>query len=69
MEKLRAYLDSERGRRRWIAREMGISPSALSMWKRVPIERCADIERLTGISKVELRPDVFSDKSGIGAAE
>jgi DNA-binding transcriptional regulator YdaS (Cro superfamily) len=36
-----------------------IRPQAISQWTRVPAERCLDVERLTGISRHVLRPDVF----------
>lgn len=37
----------------------GVSPQAVSQWKKVPAERVLDVERLTGISRHDLRPDVF----------
>jgi DNA-binding transcriptional regulator YdaS (Cro superfamily) len=37
----------------------GISPQAVSQWKRVPSERVLDVERVTGISRSELRPDLY----------
>lgn len=42
-----------------LARELGIKHTALYSWNRVPAERVLDIERITGISRHELRPDVF----------
>ncbi len=36
-----------------------ITPQAISQWKRVPAERVIDVERVTGISRHRLRPDVF----------
>jgi DNA-binding transcriptional regulator YdaS (Cro superfamily) len=49
-----------------LARLMGITPSAVSQWKRkgsVPLRRALQIEALTGgqVTKEELRPDVFLD--------
>ena len=38
-----------------------ISPQAISQWKRVPARRAVDIERITGISRQRLRPDVFKE--------
>ncbi len=38
---------------------LGLSRAAVSQWKRVPIERVNDVERLTGIPRSELRPDIF----------
>ena len=42
-----------------LARELGIQHTALYSWNRVPAERVLDIERITGISRHEQRPDVF----------
>lgn len=47
-----------------LARELGIKHTALYSWNRVPAERVLDIERLTGISRHELRPDVFGAPEG-----
>lgn len=41
------------------ALEDDISPQAISQWKRVPAERVAAVERVTGISRHRLRPDIF----------
>jgi DNA-binding transcriptional regulator YdaS (Cro superfamily) len=42
-----------------LARELGIKHTALYSWNRVPAERVLDIERVTGISRYEMRPDIF----------
>ena len=42
-----------------LARELGIKHNALYSWNRVPAERVLDIERITGISRHEQRPDIF----------
>lgn len=60
MEKLLAYLNAERGRRGKLAEALEISPSAVSMWSRVPGERLMDVSRATGLSPEELRPDMFA---------
>lgn len=36
-----------------------ITPQAISQWKKVPADRVLDVERVTGISRHELRPDIF----------
>ena len=38
-----------------------ISPQAISQWDEVPLTRVFDVERVTGISREELRPDFFGD--------
>lgn len=48
-----------------LARELGISPQAVNQWvtgrRPVPVRWALQIERLTGISRYDLRPDVFGD--------
>lgn len=45
-----------------LANSLGLQRTAVTNWKmrgRIPAEHCRDIERITGISRHELRPDVF----------
>lgn len=43
-----------------LAREIGgLTSQAVSQWKKAPAERVLDVERITGISRHELRPDIF----------
>jgi len=42
-----------------LARELGITTQAISQWRRVPVDRVSEVERVTGIPREELRPDVF----------
>lgn len=58
MERLLTYLRAERGRRVQLARALGIAPSAISMWDRVPSDRVGEVSRITGISASDLRPDL-----------
>jgi DNA-binding transcriptional regulator YdaS (Cro superfamily) len=37
----------------------GITPQAISQWIRVPATRVIDVERVTGVSRHELRPDIY----------
>lgn len=59
MEHLIVWLDGERGRRTKLSEKLGILPSALSQWTQVPADRVLSVEAATGISRYELRPDVF----------
>jgi len=43
----------------WLGPRMGITQQAISMWAIVPASRCLDLERLSGVSRFELRPDVY----------
>ncbi|WP_299941183.1 YdaS family helix-turn-helix protein [uncultured Nitratireductor sp.] len=36
-----------------------ISPQAISQWKAIPSGRAVLIEQISGISRHELRPDIF----------
>jgi len=38
-----------------------ITPSAVYQWPRVPVNRCAEVERVTGVSRYRLRPDIFGE--------
>ncbi|MBX3504455.1 MAG: helix-turn-helix domain-containing protein [Parvibaculum sp.] len=59
MEALISWLNEQRGRRSRLSETLGIVPSALSQWDRVPAERVLDVERITGISRHDLRPDIY----------
>jgi TorA maturation chaperone TorD len=44
-----------------LARQLGISQPSVSNWTRVPAERVVSVETLTGVNRVVLRPDLFSE--------
>jgi DNA-binding transcriptional regulator YdaS (Cro superfamily) len=44
-----------------LARELGIKHTAMYSWKRVPAERVLDVERISGVSRHVIRPDIFGD--------
>lgn len=44
---------------RALARELGMSPQALSEWRRVPADRILQVEAVTKISRKKLRPDLY----------
>jgi len=47
------------GGTRALARELGIDHAAVSRWERVPPLRVLEVERITGVSRYRLRPDVY----------
>lgn len=47
---------------------LGISGAAVSAWERVPEHRVDDVERVTGIPKSVLRPDLSTEREGTPSA-
>lgn len=43
----------------FLAEKLEISPQALSQWRRVPPLRVLEVERITGVPRHELRPDIY----------
>jgi len=44
-----------------LARKIGISQPSVSNWSRIPAERVATIEEITGVNRAMLRPDLFRE--------
>ena len=42
-----------------LAKALGVTSQAVSQWRRVPVERVLDAEKLTGIPRHEFRPDIY----------
>ena len=42
-----------------LSRNLGITPGAVSQWRRVPAERVLEVERITGVSRHDIRPDIY----------
>ena len=42
-----------------LARQLGLTPAAVSNWQRVPPARMPAIEMLTGVKPRALRPDLY----------
>jgi TorA maturation chaperone TorD len=48
-----------------LARRIGIAQPSVSNWSRVPAERVIAVEAVTGVSRKELRPDLYSEQDVI----
>lgn len=42
-----------------LAEKLEITPQAISQWRRVPGERVIAVERITGVRREVLRPDLY----------
>ena len=42
-----------------LARKLGIKAQSIQNWKKVPAERVLDLEKITGIPRWKLRPDIY----------
>jgi DNA-binding transcriptional regulator YdaS (Cro superfamily) len=49
---------------RAFGRLLGISGQAISQWRQAPAVRVLEIERLTGVSRHDLRPDIYPREDG-----
>lgn len=47
------------GNRTELAKLLSISPAAVYQWDRVPPLRVLEVERVTGVSRHDLRPDLY----------
>lgn len=45
-----------------LARRVGISQPSVSSWNRVPAERVLEVEAVTGVARVVLRPDLYGER-------
>ena len=44
---------------------IGVTPQALSQWSKVPPLRVLDVERVSGVPRHELRPDIYPAPAGV----
>ena len=42
-----------------LARDLGITRAAIHQWDRIPADRVVEVERVTGVPREELRPDLY----------
>ena len=52
-----------------LGQELGISHAAISQWDQVPPLRVLEVERITGVPRHELRPDLYPPAAESAAAE
>ena len=53
------------GSRNALARAVGVSGQAIQKWrKKVPAERVLAVEAATGVSRHDLRPDIYPRETG-----
>jgi DNA-binding transcriptional regulator YdaS (Cro superfamily) len=53
------------GGRVWLASKLGVTPQAIMGWiraDRIPAERVIEIERVTGMPREALRPDLYPQR-------
>ena len=61
MEQLKAWIKDERGRLAKLAAACDVTHSAVWQWRRVPSDRILVVERVTGIPRATLRPDLYGE--------
>lgn len=66
MDKLSTWLKAGRGRVNDLAAACSVTHSAISQWKRVPSDRVLIVEKVTGIPRDELRPDLYGELEAAG---
>lgn len=57
-EGLRLAVEAAGGLRA-LARLLGISHNSIVKWNRIPADRVVEIEKLTGVARERLRPDLY----------
>ena len=59
----RTYLEKNKQIVDELAASLGVNRTTIWRWKtgKVPVERLADVERVTKIPRQKLRPDIFGD--------
>ncbi len=47
------------GSLRRVAEKLGVTRQAIQQWSSVPVKRVLMMEEMTGVSRYELRPDIY----------
>jgi DNA-binding transcriptional regulator YdaS (Cro superfamily) len=45
-----------------VARALKIAPQSVWAWKRTPALRVLELERISGVNRRKLRPDIYPDR-------
>lgn len=61
MEEALAKAIKAAGSSKALAQALGVSAQAVSQWRRVPHMHVLTVERLFGVPRHELRPDIFGE--------
>jgi len=59
MDALKAYFSTRRGAKADLAKALGLTRAAVCLWRKVPAHHVLDVEKLTGVSRSNLRPDLY----------
>lgn len=46
-----------------LSQKLGLSRAAVSGWKKVPAERVLAVEKITGIPRDKIRPDLYGQEA------
>ena len=60
---LNNWFKAVRGRQAALAEALGITRAAIPQWHEVPADKLVSVERITGIDRRVLRPDLFEGMS------
>ena len=59
MDKALEFAIQTVGSAKALAEKLGVTAQAISQWTKVPALRVLDVERVTGVSRHDLRPDLY----------
>ena len=62
MEILRRYLKAQHGRTKALAERIGVTSGSISQWRAVPPHHVLAVEEFSGLSRYDLRPDIFGPR-------
>jgi DNA-binding transcriptional regulator YdaS (Cro superfamily) len=63
MDRGLALIRKQRGLARKVAKALHIHPATVSRWHRIPAEYVIKIEKISGISRHALRPDIYPEEN------